>query len=378
MRLLPPALERACASLQVVMGIAAIIALYVAAFSLGTAIHRRMSEWSFIYFVLLSGGAVATHEIGHLVAARLAGMTPFGLQVGPLCLSATRRGWRFRSRRIAQRVSGYAIAFPDPARPVRSQFTVMTWGGPIANLGIAALAAIALTFAHRAEIVSFLVAIGAGNALMGLANLLPSRRTFYSDGMALLNWHREASEHDAPAVYARLMGRSVRGTTADRLPEDEVAFIEAQPLPYSLVAFWLRLKAAQNQHDWQRVDELGTQLAKMTEAMTPEQFRTNPILIELARAEIAFSRALMHRDAHLLDVELTKSVKAWAPECVLRMAALRAALADDARTRDRKLADAARSAARSVDLALEKSEAMIAEAVLAVAVAPSMEFAATT
>jgi hypothetical protein len=78
--------------------------------------------------------AIAIHELGHLVAGKIAGMAPGGLVVGGFVLMKSGDHWTFRFD--ARRIFGGGLAIPQPAKgDFRvAPFAWMVAAGPIASI----------------------------------------------------------------------------------------------------------------------------------------------------------------------------------------------------------------------------------------------------
>jgi hypothetical protein len=247
---------------------------------------------------------------------------------------------------------------------MREQMLKMLWGGPGANLAVAATMGAAAWAGMPHPGAWLCLAFGVMNLWLALANLVPRQKVLPSDGLALLQWWRDADAIDVR--YLRLISLSAFGCTADRLPVDDIAALEAQPAPMPLIAMWYRLKALQHRGAWQAVAEQDA-LDPLLEAMDGASRTACADLAALLRTEIAFSAALARRDAAGLYEELLPKRTAWyAPWLPLRCEALRAVLAGDLPRCLRALARSKRHAENAVDRSLPLSEAMIRAGMAAV------------
>ena len=82
--------------------------------------------------------AVAIHEIGHLIAGKLAGMDPGGLIVGGFAMIKSGERWVFRFDYRNIMCGGLAKPLPPNGEFSRSKFAWMVAGGPLASLLFAA------------------------------------------------------------------------------------------------------------------------------------------------------------------------------------------------------------------------------------------------
>ena len=369
MSLIPPSIERLLATVQGVLAGATVLMCMGAAYS-ASALLQQNPSWLFaILFVLAVFFLVVVHEVGHLLAARMAGMALAGMQIGPIFLQAKKRGWSVHWSRSRRPTAGLAIAYPDPTRSLPRQFVLMTIGGPLANVVCAAAFAVPWLLLPNGPGRIFVAALSLASVFTAMGNLIPTSKFFPSDGFQLLRWHRGVPDDDLGVIYARVMGRSVFGTTADQLPEGEIAALEAQPPPAQLLGLWFRLKAAQNRREWTIASALSSRLDAALEAMSSSQVASVSTFVAILRTEIAFSSAVLDRDSSKLEsVILSKADASWARHLPPRIEALRAALAGDVCARDEALARSAARAAEMPDLALEKSERSIRASIVALGV----------
>lgn len=156
------------------------------------------------------------------------------------------------------------------------------------------------------------------------------------------------------------MSRSLSGQTADQLPEDELAILEAQASPMPLVALWYRLKADQNRRDWARAVSRSVQFDLLVAAFDPASRAALPDLLATLRTELAFSQAMLTGDETGLTDDLLPASAAWvAPWLLPRCQALRASLRGDHAHCTHLLKLSERSAENAIDRALWRSEALL-------------------
>lgn len=317
--------------------------------------------WAVIGLVLLASFSLFIHEAGHIVAARMAGMHPVEMWLGPVRLLRRRRGWRAVSAPPGESMF-MAIAYPSSARGLRNQLAAFTLGGPLANLVVAAfLSTAALLVSGIAGDV--MLGVAAFNAGLGLANLMPFKARLSSDGLLLLDLLTGVDEGSPEWAFARLNGMSLEGVTADRLPADLVERLADADAPMPLIHLWFRLKALQNRGQWAEAVALGPVLeARAASLPEPLQSAMADLVAQL-RTEIGFSSAMLgQRPEAPLDAGITRLVDQLAPMLRPRCLALQAILDGqhgDARTH---IAQARVLAEDSVDAALRTSECMIHEA----------------
>ena len=364
---LPPWAHMACRALQTLV---LWLGITGAMIGCGVFVHRWLEAPSFLGFLLLLPLwflAVAIHEGGHLLGARSGGMTVMSVQVGNLEFKALRKRWRMRLVRRRPGLAGLVLAFPDPARAMRGPWVRMILGGPLANALAAGVFTIASVALWRFPSVTWLLgAFAILNLALALANLLPTQGAATSDGLALLRWLRCRDEQAPELVFPRLNGMAVKGVTADRLPVDQIAALESQPMPMPLIHTWFVVKRHQNLREWTHAAALQDTLEQRV-AEVPEPMRQSmKALVAILRCEIRFSREMagLPSDApidHDLDAEVDWHVPSLRPRC----RALMAARAGDSERARQLLDESGEWARSSLDRALEVSESWMREAVLA-------------
>lgn len=317
--------------------------------------------WAAIGLALLASLSLFIHEAGHIVAARMAGMHPVEMWLGPVRLLRRRRGWRAVRAPPGESML-MAIAYPSSGRGLRRQLTAFTLGGPLANLVVAAvLCAAALLIGGVAGDV--MLGVAAFNAGLGLANLMPFKERLSSDGMLLLDLLKGIDEDAPDWTFARLNGMSLDGITADRLPAELVDRLADADAPMPLIHLWFRLKALQNQGQWAEAVALAPVLEARAAALPEPLQSAMADLVAQLRTEIGFSAAMLgERPEAPLDAGITRLVEQLAPMLRPRCLALQAILDGqhgDARTH---IAQARALAEDSFDAALRTSERMIREA----------------
>lgn len=313
----------------------------------------------------MSVAAVAIHEFGHYLGARMTGMTVLAVAVGRVEAVPVVGGWRLQSRSphsTSGEAGGYVIAFADPERRSRADAAILLLAGPLLNLCAAAVLVMTMLSLPSSPWQSACFAFALLNFAGFACNLLPYRtRTLFTDGLQLLYLRQARSEMEPVAVAWRLVARSYRGDTAEELPEDELRVLadHADQLPLSYE--WYRLKASQNLGQWQHVTEwenaVNRQVAQASDAALAQLSRA---FLPLLRAEIAFSRSMASGDAGYVEaVGLARDVQREAPYLMPRLRALAAGLRGDAARAARELELSRRAAETSIQVALRRSEARL-------------------
>ncbi|MEE9100010.1 site-2 protease family protein [Pseudomonas nitroreducens] len=311
--------------------------------------------------------SVVVHELGHLLAARWAGMTVLRMRVGRLDVRLLRKGWKLGfAPRTQKRLQGFVMAFADPRAAWRRQHMGFVAGGPLANLILAVLAGALGAWLAPGAAHGMLLAFAACNACIGVANLLPvERKPQVSDGLWLLRWWRGLDVAHPKLAFARLMGAACAGLCADQADPADLQLLEAQGQPMSLLALYIRLRGLLVQGRWEEAAALDAMFQAQRSALPEAMLRPLYDLLRLMETELAFARAMASRSAVGLFDELLPSrlqreyTSTWA-----RCLALRAVLAGDDGELRRQLARGIEHAARSPDLSMEKEEARIQQGML--------------
>ena len=335
-----------------VMGVFVTIASYVALLEL----HANNVFTVLLIITACFFLAILTHEMGHAIAARKAGMKVLVFQVWNIQLIAKRHGWRWRFARL-RKIGGYVVAFPDPSKSLRSAMVIFGAGGVIANaLASGLLAILALALPNPLALLLWpFVYVNAGFAI---ANLIPAQHAhFHADGVGLWNWWRGQPEDHPRWLFVRLMGRSVFGETAEQLPPGDVDALSAQA---PMIGQWLRLKAAQNLWRWDEAAKVGEQF----ETTMTAQIKKDSSFVSIVRAEIAFSAAIRARNESFMEIgQLDKEARWSSPHLEPRMRALSHVLKGEWEAARFSLQESEKLAEDSPDLALIKSERRLREAI---------------
>ena len=358
-RLLPRAGNWLALALQILLVVAGCIICTVYGFALfgDGAFGLALLLW-----MALQYPAIAIHELGHCAGARLNHMKVRVLQISALEFLPLRRGFRWRWNRLPRKVQvgGYVVAYVNPARPPRRSRLLMTAGGPAANLVVAGIlfGLGEMLRPHAAGWVCLIFSVVNGG--MGVVNLIPHRGTAASDGLLLWQlWRAGPGYMEDP--FARLAGARMAGCTADRLPEEDLAALEAAEPVRRLFALWYRLKADQNRGDWALASSRQDAMDEALRQVDPSLLAALKDFLLLLRAELAFSRAMASHDGGGLSDDPIPPRLAWyIPYFRPRCLALRAALDGDEEGCERWLDSSRKHAERSNDAALALSEAMVA------------------
>jgi hypothetical protein len=309
--------------------------------------------------ILLIYIAVALHELGHLAGARAAGMHPVLAYCGPLQLMAQRRGFRWRWKRLKRdkRVPlAGVIALPDPDKRFGPQFAWIAAGGPIGNLAVGGLC-----FALGAQVPDgawrgFAYGFAFVNLWLGVGNLIPSTIRGGTDGLHVLRAWR-MNESDPSLALVRLNALAVTGTTADKLPVEELENLRAIGGLAGLLHLWFVLKGLQNQARWHEAAAMNTELDRQLSALSDGDRKMVAEHVALMTCEIRFSALMAEGAGGSSPVDALTPETDWLnPSIRPRCRAAMAALAGDATDASRWLEVAERHASCSADKAQRISE----------------------
>jgi hypothetical protein len=162
---------------------------------------------------------ILVHELGHVLAGRIAGFRFLLLIAGPLKVVREGTSIRFRFNRNVQLAGGIASSVPLDSHGLCGRMALMTAAGPLASLLLLLLLrAGAVGLSDGSSLAAEVLGIGAViSGGVGLFTLLPIRsRGFYNDGARLLMLARGGAVARRWVALAALTGL---GTT-DQRPRD--------------------------------------------------------------------------------------------------------------------------------------------------------------
>lgn len=118
------------------------------------------------------------HELGHLIAAQLAGFRFRVLTLGPLSMIDTPKGFRYRmSFRVLGAIGGQQISSPPREGASSAGFLLYLAGGGVANILTGLLAYGLLHLSLPGMLKMFCIMFGLFSVFLGVLNLLPFRMT---------------------------------------------------------------------------------------------------------------------------------------------------------------------------------------------------------
>lgn len=159
-----------------------------------------------IYLVLL------THELGHLLAGKLAGMRPFLLITGPFKIMATKNKWSIGLNTSLSLAGGLAACAPVKTNNLRNGLLVMIAGGPLTSL-LGSLLGLGLYFSMPVSTWSFFFFLfGVTAAGIFIVTMIPAKTSgFMTDGAQLLSLLRGDPEAEQRALLVELQAESMSG-----------------------------------------------------------------------------------------------------------------------------------------------------------------------
>lgn len=161
-----------------------------------------------IYLVLL------THELGHLLAGKLAGMRPFLLITGPLKVFATQNGLQIGLNRSLALAGGLAACLPQTTDNLKRQLLAMAAGGPLTSLAGGVFGLLAFFLLPPDSYWKYTGAIFGVTALATfVVTSIPGKTAgFQTDGGQILSLLRGGADVEQRALLVILQAESLQGT----------------------------------------------------------------------------------------------------------------------------------------------------------------------
>ena len=148
-------------------------------------------------------GAIAVHELGHVIGGQIAGWRFVLLIVGPVMVARDEGGLEWKLNKSLGLAGGLALSLPTSRSDLRRESALVVGGGPVASLALGALG-VALGGAWA---VVGLVSLG-----IGLVTLFPGRTSgFLTDGARLLRLLRGGAPADREAALLAVLAQSLSG-----------------------------------------------------------------------------------------------------------------------------------------------------------------------
>lgn len=169
-----------------------------------------------LYLVLL------THELGHLLFGKLAGMKPFLLITGPLKAVATQNGWQVSLNTNINLAGGLAACMPVNTESLRRDLLWLVAGGPIASLLGGVAGALLYIFMPGDSLLSFFgLFFGITAAAIFLVTLVPAKTSgFMTDGAQIISLLKGGIDVEQRALLLVLQAESLKGVRPRDYPYD--------------------------------------------------------------------------------------------------------------------------------------------------------------
>lgn len=189
---------------------------------------KTLSAWDLLMLPVLIVVVLAVHEAGHLAGGMSRGMRFLLFIAGPFGLVRTQEGIRFRWFFNLGTLGGIAAALPKSGQPLKPQLARLIVGGPLASL-LLAFAALGLFWLFEGRAGAYALVTSLLSTAIFLVTAAPFRAGgFMSDGMQLLQLHRDPTMVERRARLISLGGMSMAGTRPRDL--DRALLAEAQAM----------------------------------------------------------------------------------------------------------------------------------------------------
>ena len=169
-----------------------------------------------LYLVLL------THELGHLLFGKLAGMRAFLLITGPLKLVATQKGWQVSLNTNISLAGGLAACMPVRTETMRRDLLWLVAGGPIISLLGSLLGFLLYALVPDGSSLSFFgLLFGVTAGAIFLVTLIPAKTSgFMTDGAQILSLLRGGIEVEQRVMILILQAESLNGVRPRDYPPE--------------------------------------------------------------------------------------------------------------------------------------------------------------
>lgn len=155
-----------------------------------------------------------THELGHLLFGKLAGMRPFLLITGPLKMVATQSGWQVSLNTNLSLAGGLAACMPVRTDTLRRDLLWLVAGGPITSLLGSLLGFLLYALVPDGSPWSFFwLLFGITAGAICITTLIPAKTSgFMTDGAQILSLLRGGTDVEQRALLLVLQAESIKGT----------------------------------------------------------------------------------------------------------------------------------------------------------------------
>jgi hypothetical protein len=179
----------------------------------------------FVFAIFL---VILTHEIGHLLGGKIAGMQPILMIVGPFQVNFTKKGVQFSINTNLGFAGGLAACMPTNTRDINRQFLLLIMGGPLSSLlsGMIGLT-LYLTLPTTTLLPIFFLIFGLIALVIFVVTMIPAQSSgFMTDGAQMLALWRGGTEIAKRNLMVTIHAQSMQGTR----PRDYSPEIVAQAL----------------------------------------------------------------------------------------------------------------------------------------------------
>ncbi len=298
--------------------------------------------------------ALLTHELGHLLAGKLAGMRPFLLITGPLKVFATQKGLQIGLNRNLSLAGGLAACLPQTTDNLKRQLLIMAAGGPLSSL-LGGLIGLGLLFTLPSEstwkYASLLFGVTA-LAIFVVTSIPGKTSGFQTDGGQILSLLRGGNDVEQRALLVILQAESLKGTRPRDWPTDILRRLLEMRTDSMLNAATglMHYYHALDSGDLARAEESLQTLLK-DETQLPEGLKQSTYL------EQAFFQALYRGDASSAEKFFCKSAGALVEKSTILRAEAALLFAQGQREQARqKAAEAIRQSNHSFDVGAAVAE----------------------
>jgi hypothetical protein len=221
-----PDWKKGALSLLVFVGMGA-IGYLIGSLIGNSAVSLRISKELNVFSAILIGLValylvLLTHELGHLLFGKLAGMRPFLLITGPLKLIATQNGWQVSLNTNISLAGGLAACMPVRTDTLRRDLLWLVAGGPITSLFGSILGFLLYALVPDGSPWSFFgLLFGATAGTIFLVTLVPAKTSgFMTDGAQILSLIRGGREVEQRALLLVLQAESLKGVRPRDYPTE--------------------------------------------------------------------------------------------------------------------------------------------------------------
>jgi hypothetical protein len=165
-----------------------------------------------LFFLAVSIMAITVHELGHFLVGKWAGFRFRYICIGPIRLD---HSLNFSYTRNRGTRLGAVCFFPAEMRNHPWKYMLMVFAGPIANIVCAIVCLLPFDKSF------FLVIFGGISAYLGIVNLAPARKGFFTtDGLKILTILFSRTKHERTLAVVQIVDEIKSGTDPETLSSD--------------------------------------------------------------------------------------------------------------------------------------------------------------